>query len=439
MTSLNIGHSRAAAFAACGLLVLAVACRPTSTRSAADVAALAEQAEAQAAWRARVVTDSVRAVLARGLVDSAYPAAYAVIGSATGVYASVGVGSIADSTLGGFMLRDVALENGSHREVTAGEVTDSTLWDLASLTKVIATTSAVMQLVAAHRVELDVPATQYLPRWRAPGAEAITVRELLTHTSGLPAWRPLYKEAWSAEEALAQVYATGPDTTPGVRYLYSDLGFILLGDMVQQLSGLPLDSYVLSRVFLPLDMRETKFQPSSLWASRTAPTELDPWRHRLLRGEVHDENSFRLGSVAGHAGLFSSARDLTRFAQMLLRHGASADSTAAPVLDARTLAAFTTRQPLGGAHRALGWETPTGSNSAGRQLSMSAYGHTGFTGTSLWIDPQQDLFILLLTNRVSPSRTRTGIGSVRIALAEAAVAALAATRSTASRPAASRP
>lgn len=420
MSRAAVASSRALTLGVCVLAASLGACRTAGTRSDAERAALAQQAEAHVLWRAGGVTDSVRAVLTRGLTDSAYPAAYAVVGSADRVFASVGVGSIGSAV-------DLA-----------GEVTDSTLWDLASLTKVIATTSAVLQLVAAHRVDLDAPAVRYLPRWRASGAETVTVRELLTHTSGLPAWRPLYKEAWSAEEAMAQVYATGPDTTPGVRYLYSDLGFILLGDMVQQLSGLPLDSYVLSRVFLPLDMRETKFQPSGLWRSRTAPTELDPWRQHLLRGEVHDENSFRLGAVAGHAGLFSSARDLTRFAQMLLRRGTASDSTADPVLDAQTLAAFTTRQPLGGAHRALGWETPTGSNSAGRQLSETAYGHTGFTGTSLWIDPQQELFVLLLTNRVSPSRTRTGIGAVRIALAEAVVAALRATPPMAGVPSVSR-
>jgi CubicO group peptidase (beta-lactamase class C family) len=377
----------------------------------------------RAEWRQRAVSDSVRAVLTRGLADSAFPAAYAVIGNARGVYASFGVGSLDSAPL---------------REGSVA-VSDSSVWDLASLTKVIGTTSSIMQLVSEGRIELDAPASRYLPRWKAPRAESITVRHLLTHSAGLPAWRPLYKEAWSAEEAMAQVYATSPDTAPGVRYVYSDLGFILLGEVVREVSGLPLDGYVMHRVFLPMGMRETRFLPSALWQSRTAPTEIDPWRQRHLRGEVHDENSYQLGAVSGHAGLFSTARDLTRFAQTLLRsgwsipmpreHGTNGDAEmdSLAVLDAATLRAFTARQTLAGSHRALGWETPNGSNSAGSRMSTSAFGHTGFTGTSLWIDPAQDLFVLLLTNRVNPTRQRQGIARVRTSLADAVVGAIAVT------------
>jgi CubicO group peptidase (beta-lactamase class C family) len=208
--------------------------------------------------------------------------------------------------------------------------------------------------------------------------------------------------------------------------VYSDLGFILLGEVVREVSGLPLDSYLLSRVFLPTGMRETRFLPSALWQSRTAPTEIDPWRQRQLRGEVHDENAFQLGQVAGHAGLFTTARDLTHFAQMLLRGGWLTDATGTRVdiLPDATLRTFRQRQPFGGAHRALGWETPTGTNSAGQRLSAQAFGHTGFTGTSLWVDPERDVFVLLLTNRVNPTRQRTGIGPARSALADAVVGAL---------------
>jgi CubicO group peptidase (beta-lactamase class C family) len=400
-----------------GSAVLA-SCRSGVTRSPDDTTRDAMLAE----WRQQAIRDSVRAVLTRGLADSAFPAAYAVIGNARGVYASFGVGSL-DSTSRG---------NG------ASAVTDSSVWDLASLTKVIGTTSSIMQLVANGRVALDAPASRYLPRWKAPRTESITVRHLLTHSAGLPAWRPLYKEAWSAEEAMAQVYATSPDTLPGARYVYSDLGFILLGEVVREVSGLPLDSYVMNRMFLPMGMRETRFLPSALWQSRTAPTEIDPWRQRLLRGEVHDENAFQLGAVSGHAGLFSTARDLTRFAQTLLRSGWSipaprnedngnAEADSIPVIDAATLRAFTARQTLAGSHRALGWETPNGSNSAGSRMSTSAFGHTGFTGTSLWIDPAQDLFVLLLTNRVNPTRQRQGIARVRTTLADAVVGAIAVT------------
>jgi len=389
-----------------------------------------------AEWRQRVVTDSVRAVLTRGLADSAFPAAYAVIGNARGVYASMGIGALnaMDGRPAPVDSNGTPLANGRPEAPvipTPTLVTDSTVWDLASLTKVIATTSAIMQLVGEGRVQLDTPAARYLPQWNAPGAELVTVRHLLTHSAGLPAWRPLYKEAWSAEEAMQQVYGTVPDTAPGVRYVYSDLGFILLGEIVREVSALPLDSYVMSKVFLPMGMRETRFLPSALWRTRTAPTEIDPWRQRQLRGEVHDENAFQLGAVAGHAGLFSTARDLTRFAQTLLRDGVAVSDAARAdsvrVLDGPTLRTFETRQTMAGSHRALGWETPTGTNSAGRRLTPSAFGHTGFTGTSLWIDPAQDLFILLLTNRVNPTRQRQGIARVRTSLADAVVGAISVT------------
>lgn len=411
------------------------ACSTGVVRPSTDPAAAAMLAERRAA----AVTDSVRAVLNRGVIDSAYPAAFAVIGNSRTVYAALGVGALepVEARPAPSPTDSTGSTNGStvQSSVSAAAasvpVTDSTVWDLASLTKVIGTTSAVLQLVAEGRVQLDAPASRYLPRWKSAATDSITVRHLLTHSAGLPAWRPLYKEAWSAEEAMQQVYATLPDTSPGVRYVYSDLGFILLGEIVREVSGLPLDSYVLSRVFLPMGMRETRFLPSALWRSRTAPTEIDPWRQRQLRGEVHDENSFQLGAVSGHAGLFSTARDLTRFAQTLLRDGwtlprrgndALADST--QVLDSNTLRAFSQRQSIAGSHRALGWETPTGTNSAGSRLTAAAFGHTGFTGTSIWIDPAQDLFVLLLTNRVNPTRQRQGIGRVRSSLADAVVGAL---------------
>ncbi len=432
---------------ACGITLLlgAAACHRGGMRPGDDPAAEAMRA----AWRQRAVTDSVQQVLARGLADSAFPAAFAVVGSARGVYAAVGVGSLDPPPMPVLAGAGNGAPAGVQRQgapampavpvfdPAASRVTDSTVWDLASLTKVVATTSAVLQLVADGRVALDTPVVRYLPRWTAPNAGLVSVRHLLTHSAGLPAWRPLYKEAWSAEEAMAQVYATGPDTVPGARYVYSDLGFILLGELVQQMTALPLDSYVLAHVFLPMGMRETRFHPPALWRSRTALTEIDPWRQRHLRGEVHDENSFQLGAVSGHAGLFSTARDLTRFAQTLLRTAWPLEGTPSPdlppVLDGATLRAFTERQPHAGSHRALGWETPTGSNSAGRRLGARAFGHTGFTGTSLWIDPDQDLFVLLLTNRVNPTRQRQGVGPVRMALADAVVGALEATAGPAGR------
>ncbi len=389
--------------AALFLLMLAGCASSAGTRASNDGASrslLTDGTEAERQRRA--LAASVQHVLADGVANGAYPGAYAMVGTSRDVLVSAGVGQLGGSSV------DVP--------------TDSTVWDLASLTKVVATTSAVLTLVADGLIALDEPAARYLPRWTADGANSVTIRHLLTHSSGLPAWRPLYKEAWSAEEALAQVYATGPDTTPGAAYVYSDLGFILLGEVVREVSGMPLDSYTLSRVFLPLGMRETRFHPPATWRSRTAPTERDPWRQRALRGEVHDENAFQLGEVAGHAGLFATARDLARFAQTLL---AASNGDGSPVFPRAILSEFTTRQSSGGAHRALGWETPTGANSGGRQLSTRAFGHTGFTGTSVWVDPAQDLFVVLLTNRVHPTRERRGIAAVRPALVDTVAVTLA--------------
>jgi serine-type D-Ala-D-Ala carboxypeptidase len=362
---------------------------------------LAGLAVAAVGWLSACAAASPRrAADASATPRSPVVARYAVVGSRSGVYAEYGAGRL-DSA-------------------DASRPKANTVWDLASLTKVVGTTSAVLQLVAAGRVALDSPAVRYLPAWKAPGAARITVRHLLSHSSGLPAWRALYKESATADEATTQLFATGPDTVPGVRFLYSDLGFILLGKLVEQVSGEPLAQYDLQHLFTPLGLRDTRYLPPSEWRSRIAPTEQDSWRGRKLRGEVHDENASRLGGVSGHAGLFSSGRDLTRFAQMYLRFGIL---DGVRVLDSATVSQFMRVQDTTVSRRALGWETPTGRNSAGRRLSPVAFGHTGFTGTSLWMDPSRDLFVLLLTNRVNPTRQNVKINGVRGALADAVVAA----------------
>ena len=206
---------------------------------------------------------------------------------------------------------------------------------------------------------------------------------------------------------------------------YSDLGAILLGQVVDRVSGEPFDRFVARRVFEPLGMRETQFLPPASFRPRIAPTEVDPWRQRHLRGEVHDENAFALGGVSAHAGLFSSARDLVRLARMYLGAG---QLDGRRMVSAETIRRFTTVQDPALSHRALGWETPTGSNSAGHLMSSRAFGHTGFTGTSLWMDPERGLFVLLLTNRVNPTREHRGIGEARIAVADAAMGAVIAAR-----------
>lgn len=352
---------------------------------------------------AAAVLDSVKGVLDRGVKEGAFPGAYAVIGTREGIIAEYGAGQLD--------------RNDQTRP------SSRTVWDLASLTKVIGTTSAMVQLVGSGRVALDTPVVRYLPEWTAAGAERITVRHLLTHSGGLPAWRALYKEAADADEAIRQVFATAPDTLPGIRMVYSDLGFILLGKLVERVSGEPLSSYDVRHVFVPLGMRETRYLPPSSWLARTAPTEIDPWRNRQLRGEVHDENAAKLGGVSGHAGLFSTAHDLSRFARMYLNGGAL---DGVRVFDSSAVTLFTRAQNPSLSHRALGWETPNTRNSAGVQLSGAAFGHTGFTGTSIWMDPAKNLFVLLLTNRVNPTRQNTGIGGIRTALADAVAQALAA-------------
>ena len=383
-----------------GVLVMALlgACqragRPAPLRPLAPV---------EEAIRVRVA-DSVRAVLDRAIADGAFPGAYAVVGTRDGIVAEYGAGRL-DSA-------DATAPNAR------------TVWDLASLTKVVGTTSAVLQLMGRGTLALDTPAVRYLPEWRVAGAERVTVRHLLSHSAGLPAWRALYKESDSSDEALRLVLATPLDTAPGARFLYSDLGFILLGALVERQSGEPLATYGPRRVFGPAGMSDTRYLPPSGWRRRTAPTEQDPWRQRKLRGEVHDENAARLGGVAGHAGLFSTAHDLARFARLYLNHGVL---DGVRVFDSATVAAFTQVQDATVSRRALGWETSTGRNSAGQRLSPRAFGHTGFTGTSLWMDPTRDLFIVLLTNRVNPTRQNVRIGAVRSGLADAVAAAMSGT------------
>lgn len=350
----------------------------------------------------RVVHDSVAGVLDRAVADSAFPGAIAVVGSRDGSVTSYAVGRI-------------------DWPASSPAPDENTLWDLASLTKVVGMTTAMMQLVEQNRVELDSSVAFYIPEFKGLGKERVTVRHLLTHSSGLPSWRPLYKEATTPDTALAVVYATPLDTVPGARMVYSDLGAIILGKIVERVSGESLDAYIASHITGPLGMTSTMYRPDATHRPRIAPTEFDPWRQRHIRGEVHDENAFMLGGVSGHAGLFSTAADLTRFAKMLLG-GGTLDG--ARILRPSTIAQFTVVQDPGLSHRALGWETPTGQNSAGQRMSARAFGHTGFTGTSLWIDPEQGTFVLLLSNRVNPSRQNTRIGLVRSALANAVMAAI---------------
>jgi CubicO group peptidase (beta-lactamase class C family) len=296
-------------------------------------------------------------------------------------------------------------------------VTPQTIYDLASLTKVVGLTSAVMLLVDRGKLELDTSVQRYVPAFRGPEKARVTIRNLLTHSSGLPGWRPLYAESATREHALALVDTTPLLRQPGDTFVYSDLGAIVLTQAVEAITGQPLNDFLDARLFGPLGMRSTRFLPPESWHPRIAPTENDSsFRHRVLWGEVHDENAGRLGGVSGHAGLFSSAPDLARFGQWLLRLRR---------IDSLHAREFTRKQQIPrGSSRALGWDTPSENSSAGTKLGPNAFGHTGFTGTSIWIDPDRDLFIILLTNRVNPTRANTKILQVRRRVADLVVDAL---------------
>ncbi len=293
----------------------------------------------------------------------------------------------------------------------AAAVTDSTLWDLASLTKVIGTTTAVMLLERSGEIDLDRPVRDYLPEFDAADKAGITVRMLLVHTGGLEAFAPLWREQRGRDAYLRQINARPIEAEPGTRTRYSDWDFVLLGLIVERVSGQPLDGFLRERVWQPLGMRDTQFTPDRALRNRIAATEIDTLRGGLVHGFVHDENAWALGGVAGHAGLFSSVRDLATFANFLLAGGV-------PLLDPADLARWTARQARGSS-RALGWDTPAPRSSAGRFFSPRSFGHTGFTGTSIWIDPEKGLFVVLLTSRVNPTRENQKHIALRRAVADA--------------------
>jgi CubicO group peptidase (beta-lactamase class C family) len=302
---------------------------------------------------------------------------------------------------------------------------DSTLWDLASVTKVIATTTSLMLLVERGRVDLDAPVRRYLPEFTD---SAVTVRHLLTHTSGLRATLPLAREARDSADALRLVLEARPLVPPGTRMVYSDLNAILLGEIVRRAGwGGPLDAFAAREVFVPLGLRQTMFRPPRRLARRIAPTGV--WRGTPVAGTVNDPSAAKLGGVAGHAGLFASAADVARFAQFMLGEGALPGGPR--LLRSETVRAFTAvavKARRGASARTLGWEAlPTGEDvsSAGTLFGPRSYGHTGWTGTAVWIDPDRNLFVVLLTNRSFAPRARsfTHLKEVRGRVADAAARA----------------
>lgn len=283
-------------------------------------------------------------------------------------------------------------------------MTVDTVFDLASLTKPVATATSIMLLVEDGKVALDEPVAHYLPQFAANGKDSITVRQLMTHEGGLIADNPLEDFAAGREQAIERLFALTPKARPGETFVYSDVGFMVLGELVQRVAGEDLARFSAERIFQPLDLQETCYLPPEPLRVRAAPTQ--EREGRWMQGEVHDPRAYALGGVAGHAGLFSTAEELAVYAQMLL-DGGTWDGRR--VLKPETIAAMTHPHKTPRGIRALGWDMRTGySINRGENFSERAFGHGGFTGTALWIDPELKLTVIFLSNRVHPD----GRGSV---------------------------
>jgi len=390
-----------------------VGCRPA--RAPGSVVENPPQASGAPSSVDALIADSVRHVLDRALANKAFPGAIAIVGTHDRVITHYAVG---------------------HLDWAPSPVPDErTLWDLASLSKVVGLTSAMIQLVSQGKVSLDAPVQRYLPNWTGPNKNLVTIKHLLTHTAGLPPDQPPgskpYDEITHNPDSVAMLLFTTPlDTLPGVRMVYSDVGAYIAGRVVEKVSGQTLDAYLHDHVFEPAGMHETMYKPPASLIDRIAPTEVDPRRGGLVRGKVHDERAYYLGGVSAHAGIFSTARDLARFSQMYLDGGTIGGVR---VLEANTIKLFTSYVDSTFSDRGIGWQKPDlpgmkyaspSASWAGHMMSSRAFGHTGFTGTSIAIDPANDIFIVLLSNRVNPTRDNNKITPVRRELADAVMSVL---------------
>ncbi len=372
--------------------------------------AMASQAVVPARSSARDRFASARALLEKAVAERAFP------GAAFGVL-DRGAVALVDA-VGRFTY-----------EPTARLVMPDTVFDLASLTKAVATTSAAMILVDRGQFDLDARLGDILPGFvigmeHGSGKERVTLRMLLEHSSGLPAYETLFRTCSTPDALLRATLQLQLEAKPGTRTEYSDPGFILLGKVVEVLSGQALDVFCAREIFRPLGLETARFRPPEQARASIPPTEDDhTFRHRVIQGEVQDENCHVLGGVAGHAGLFANADDLLRFAQCLIAQGRAADGR--PIFRPETVALFATRQsPSDPKSRALGWDVPTEPSSSGRWFGPRSIGHLGYSGCSLWIDPDQELAVALLTNRTWPDRSNQAIKQVRPAFHDAVVEAL---------------
>jgi CubicO group peptidase (beta-lactamase class C family) len=341
------------------------------------------------------------AVAQRGVDERAYPAAVVEAGTRDGVLWQEAFGRL------------------DYDEESPAARTDI-IFDLASLTKVIATASLMMQLVEQHRLALSDRVADRLPEWRGRDRETVTLTSLLAHSSGLTAWLPFYRDHTGRTEFQHAICALPLEYPPETQSIYSDLGFILLGFIVEDAGGRPFERQA-DQLLKQVTTEPLLFNPPPELRSAIAPTEHDMWRGRRLIGEVHDENCWALGGAAGHAGLFGTATAVGDFARAVL---AALEGRESPLASAATVRAFVTR--AGASSRALGWDTMLRTSSCGTRMSPAAFGHTGFTGTTLWIDPDRGSYVVFLTNRVNPSRENTAIHKIRPALHDAVMAELGA-------------
>jgi CubicO group peptidase (beta-lactamase class C family) len=343
-------------------------------------------------------------ILREGVRSGAFPAASLEVGRADGVLGSDAFGSLTFD-------RD------------APPATSDTVFDLASLTKVIATTTLAMRALDDGLFSLDDRLARRLPEWRGLDRENVTIRDVLAHASGLPAYLPFFRDHTGRVEFEPAICHVPLEYAPRSQAVYSDLGFILLGFILHDVrtaeDGRLDPSTTLAAQFRRLasylSSHPLAFNPPRAWRDHTAPTEIDPWRGRLLVGEVHDENCWALGGAAGHAGLFGTATAVGGFARAALRTIRGDRILAQP----DTLREFIRRTNVPGSSRALGWDTMLPTSSCGTRMSPTAIGHTGFTGTSLWIDWEQDVYVVLLTNRVHPSREHNKLKDIRPAVHDA--------------------
>ena len=324
----------------------------------------------------------VDSVILRAVEDGATPGAALVVGR------------------GGQLVR---LRGYGHLDWGIGSplVSEATVYDLASLTKAVGTTTLTLMLANEGKLSLDDRLSKHLRFWPRKGRHGeVRIKHLLWHTSGLPAGAAVWTRGGTRTERLAQLAKLRISSSPGARREYSDVGMMLLGALLEQVTGEPLDVLVAERVALPLGWQETAFNPlmRDIALDRIAPTELDRRTGNVLRGRVHDSNAAALAGIAGHAGLFGSARDLASFAAAMLD---AARGRSNPLFSGGSFATALEKRAFG---RPLGWDVPTGTrSSAGHLFSDESFGHTGFTGTSIWIDPRRDVFVVLLTNRLHPS------------------------------------